>query len=118
IEIGMGVHGEAGSGVRKLCSSKELVSYMMGALVDDLELKSGDQIMALVNNSGATTRMELMIIYNDVVDFLKDIGVEIERNFVGTYVTTQEAQGFSLAICKALPEFVKYYDFKVDSPLF
>ncbi|MEG1520730.1 MAG: dihydroxyacetone kinase subunit DhaK, partial [Clostridia bacterium] len=48
IEIGMGVHGEAGSGVRKLCSSKELVSYMMGALVDDLELKSGDQFMALV----------------------------------------------------------------------
>ena len=34
--------------------------------------------------------MELMIIYRHVVRIMEEKGIEIVRNWVGTYVTTQE----------------------------
>jgi len=64
------------------------------------------------------TRMELMIIYRHVVRIMEEKGIEIVRNWVGTYVTTQEMAGFSIAVCKMDDEILKYYDYKVDSPLF
>lgn len=118
IEVGMGVHGEAGSGRLKLCSAKKLTKFMLDKLVADAELEAGDKIMMLVNNSGATTRMELLIIFNDVADYFVDKNIKIVRSYVGTYVTTQESQGFTLAFCKAQDDFVKYYDYLVDSPIF
>lgn len=118
IEVGMGVHGEAGSGRIKLCPARELTEYMMSQLFADAELKDGDKVMVLVNNSGATTRMELLIVYKNICEFLGARGVEVVRNFVGTYVTTQESQGFSIGICKSREEYLEYYDFKADSPLF
>ena len=49
---------------------------------------------------------------------MEEKGIEIVRSWVGTYVTTQEMAGFSIAVCKMDDEILKYYDYKVDSPLF
>lgn len=118
IEIGMGVHGEKGSGRIKLCSAKILVSYLLDRLLDDGDFTSGDSVMVLLNNSGATTRMELLILYRDVFDYLEKRNIKIVRSFVGTYVTVQESAGFSLALLRSCEEFEEYYDSRVDSPLF
>ncbi len=118
IEVGMGVHGEAGSGRMKMCPAKQLVDNMMQQLIDDGEYASGDEVMVLVNNAGATTRMELLIVYKNICEFLESKGIKILRNWVGTYVTSQEAQGFSIGLCKAKSEYLPYYDLPVDSPIF
>ncbi len=118
IEVGMGVHGEAGSGRMKMCTANELVKCMMEQLIDDGEYVSGDEVMVLVNNAGATTRMELLIVYKNICEFLESKGIKISRNWVGTYVTSQEAQGFSIGLCRSREEYLPYYDFSVDSPIF
>lgn len=118
IEVGMGVHGEAGSGRMKLLSAKELSSYMLEQLLADKPYVAGDEVAVLVNNAGSMTRMELMIIYRDVAEYLSEKGIRIVRSWVGTYVTTQEMAGFSIALCKMDEELLNYYDYPVDSPLF
>lgn len=118
IEVGMGVHGEAGTGRMKLPTAKDLTEYMMEQILADKPFISGDKVGVLVNNAGSMTRMELMIIYRHVVRIMEEKGIEIVRNWVGTYVTTQEMAGFSIAVCKMDDEILKYYDYKVDSPLF
>ena len=87
-------------------------------ILADKPFISGDKVGVLVNNAGSMTRMELMIIYRHVVRIMEEKGIEIVRNWVGTYVTTQEMAGFSIAVCKMDDEILKYYDYKVDSPLF
>lgn len=118
IEVGMGVHGEAGTGKMKLPTACELVKYMLDRIIDDKPFNKNDEVLVLLNNAGSMTYMELFIIYNEIEKYLKNINIKIVRNWVGTYVTTQEMSGFSIAICKADEEILKYYDYKADSPLF
>lgn len=118
IEVGMGIHGEAGSGRMKMPASREISEYLLERLCGDLPFESGDEVMLLVNNSGATTRMELMILMGDIADALERRGIKIARSWVGTYVTTQESAGFALSLCKADTELLRYYDAPADSILF
>lgn len=118
VEIGMGVHGEKGSGCIKLGTADELVTTMLSQILEDKPFQAGDKVMVLLNNSGATTRMELLIVYKSIARILKERGIEVVRNWVGTYVTTQEMGGFSISLCKADEEIIKYYDMPADSPLF
>lgn len=118
IEVGMGVHGEAGTGRMKLLPAKDLTEFMMEKLIEDMPYKKGDKVAVLVNNAGSVTRMELMIIFKHVARILEEKGIELVRDWVGTYVTTQEMAGFSIALCKMDDELLKYYDYEVESPLF
>lgn len=114
----MGVHGEAGSGRMKMPTAKEISEYMVKALAEDKPFLPGDSVMILLNNSGATTRMELMILYRDIRKELLDRGISAVRCWIGTYVTTQEAAGFALSLCKADEELLHFYDAPCDSILF
>lgn len=118
IEVGMGVHGEAGSGRMKMPTAKEISEYMVKALAEDKPFLPGDSVMVLLNNSGATTRMELLILYRDIRKELLDRGLSAVRCWIGTYVTTQEAAGFALSLCKADKELLHFYDAPCDSILF
>ena len=70
IEIGMGAHGEPGVERRKLMPADELAEEMTRLLLADLPFKNGDRIAMLLNNLGATTVMELMIVNRRVRDIL------------------------------------------------
>jgi dihydroxyacetone kinase-like protein len=96
IEIGMGAHGEPGVERRKLMPANELAEEMTRLLIADLPFKRGDRIALLLNNLGATTVMELMIVNRHVRDILKREGIEVARTDFGSYMTSQEMAGFSL----------------------
>lgn len=118
IEVGMGVHGEAGTGRMKMTNAKELVKYMLDIIIEDKPYERGDDVMVLLNNAGSMTYMELYIIYGEIEAYLESKGIHVVRNWVGTYVTTQEMSGFSIALCKSDDEILKYYDFPAEGPLF
>ena len=118
IEVGMGVHGEAGSGRMKITTAKEIVKYLLDNITEDKGFKANDKVLILVNNCGATTRMELMIIYKNVANYLKEKNIEIMGNFVGTYVTTQEMAGVALSVCKVDEKETNLFLAPCDSPLF
>jgi dihydroxyacetone kinase len=54
----------------------------------------------LLNNLGATTVMEMMIVNRHVRDILKREGIEVARTDFGPYLTCQEMAGFSLTFVR------------------
>src|SRR5690349_15277005 len=54
MEIGIGIHGEPGRRRVKLAPAAEITEMLAGPIVEDLGLKSGDQVLAFVNGMGGT----------------------------------------------------------------
>ena len=100
MEIGMGQHGEGGGGRQPMKSAKETVEIMANALVKDIPLVKGDKAFVMINGSGATTLMEMFILYKDCVKYLESLGIEVVANMVGGILTVQEQAGFQLNIAK------------------
>ena len=100
IEVGMGVHGERGVLRQKLPPADRLVEDMVGRLIADLGLRAGERVAVLLNNLGATTFMELMIVNRKLHALLSEAGLVVARFDVGPYFTSQEMAGFSLSLMR------------------
>jgi dihydroxyacetone kinase-like protein len=118
MEIGMGQHGEAGTGCTKLKTADETVDIMLNMLLKDLDVKPGEELLLIVNGSGATTHMEQFIVFRRAHQILKTKGIEVARGTVGEYITTQEQAGFQLMIARLDPELKRLWDAPCDTPYF
>ena len=66
MEIGAGQHGEGG-GVRvPMMSAKDTVATVAEALCAKLALKEGDKAFVMINGCGATTMMEMLVLFKDL----------------------------------------------------
>lgn len=118
MEIGAGQHGEGG-GIRvPMLSSKETVATVAEALSAKLGLAAGDKAFVMINGCGATTMMEMLVLYKDTVEFLKAKGVEVVANMVGEILTVQEAGGFQMNIAKWDEETLALWNTPVHTPVF
>lgn len=116
MEVGMGQHGEAGTGRMKLMTADATAELMTGRLVDDLELRAGERAIVIVNGSGATTLMELFILYRRVDSFLRERDIEPARALIGEFLTVQEQGGFQLCIARVDDELLRLWDAPSDAP--
>lgn len=116
MEVGMGIHGEAGIKRGKMQTSAEIAAQLTPAVLKDLSIAAGDRVAVLVNGLGATSREELYIFYNDVSALLADAGVEVHRVFVDEYATSLEMAGASLSLMKLDDELTAYLDAAAGSP--
>jgi dihydroxyacetone kinase-like protein len=118
MEIGMGQHGEAGTGRMKLKTADETAEIMLEQLLADLEVKRNEELLVIVNGAGATTLMELLILFRRVSQILKAKGIKLARNAVGEFITTQEQAGFQLMIARMDQELIQLWDAPCDTPYF
>jgi dihydroxyacetone kinase-like protein len=118
MEIGMGQHGEAGTGRMKLKTADETAEIMLQMLLDDLKVNSGEDLLVIVNGAGSTTLMELFLIFRRVHQILKDKGIRLARSKVGEFITTQEQGGFQLMIARMDPELLQLWDAPSNAPYF
>ena len=110
IEVGMGVHGEVGSGRQKLVSADATIDAMLPPILDDLPFAAGDDVLVLINDSGSMTLMELYILYGRVADILNERGISVYGSWIGPYATTQEMAGFALSLCRVDDELKALWD--------
>lgn len=110
MEIGMGVHGEAGTGRMALLSADATVDLMLPRLLDDLPFASGDEVTVLLNDAGSMTLMELSILYRRVAQRLEQAGIAVHRAYLGSYATTQEMAGVGLSLCRVDAQLKALYD--------
>lgn len=110
IEIGMGVHGEAGHGRIPFLSADELIDRMLPPILEDLPFRAGDEVCVLLNNSGSLTLMELSILHRRVAQVLDQAGIKRHRSWLGPYATTQEMAGFGLSLCRVDEQLKALYD--------
>jgi dihydroxyacetone kinase-like protein len=118
MEIGMGQHGEAGTGRMKLKSADETAEIMLQMLLDDLRVKAGEELLVILNSAGATTLMELFILFRRIHQILKAKGIKLVRSKLGEFITTQEQAGFQLMIARMDTELIRLWDAPSNAPYF
>jgi phosphoenolpyruvate---glycerone phosphotransferase subunit DhaK len=113
IEIGMGAHGEPGVSRQKLATADAVADPMTAAILQDLPFQAGDEVALLINNLGATTMMELLIVNRRVRAVLADSGVKVYTTDMGRFLTCQEMAGFSISLLRLDAELKRYLDLPV-----
>jgi dihydroxyacetone kinase-like protein len=114
MDVGMGIHGEAGLERRALASADDVADELLDLLLDDLQPVAGERISVLVNTLGATPPMEGFVVLRRVLIGLRSRGVPVHRARVGEYVTSLEMAGLSVTLA-ALDEDLRRL---IDAPAF
>ena len=97
-------------------SSRDTVATVAGALSAKLGLQAGDKAFVMINGCGATTMMELLVLFKDTVEFLRGKGVEVVASMVGEILTVQEAGGFQMNIAKWDDETLRLWNSPLPHP--
>lgn len=118
MEIGMGQHGEAGTGRMQLKSADETAEIMLNMLLEDLQVKSGEEVLLLMNGAGATTLMELLIVFRRAAKILAEKKIKLVRSAVGEFITTQEQAGFQMLVARMDKELIDLWDAPADTPFY
>jgi dihydroxyacetone kinase len=100
MEIGMGLHGEPGIRRQKLAPADEVTDELIDTILGELALKEGDRVGVLVNGLGATTPIELYLIFRRAKQRLDALKVHIHASWVGEYATSLEMAGASVTLIK------------------
>ncbi|XP_063359561.1 triokinase/FMN cyclase-like [Cydia amplana] len=98
MELGAGVHGEAGIKNMKLGTAKETVTMILDQVVAHLKLKSGDRVAVMIDNLGGTSFMEMNIISAETKDYLVSKKITVERIYSGHLKTSLEMHGFQICL--------------------
>src|SRR6185436_5917628 len=79
IELGLGIHGEAGVERAPMMPVDALVERLSATILADRGLRSGDRVALLVNGLGGTPPMELAIVTRHALAALRGRGLIVER---------------------------------------
>ena len=66
----------------------------------------GEELLVILNGAGATTLMELLIVFRRVAQVLEAKKIRLVRSAVGEFITTQEQAGFQMMIARMDPELI------------
>ncbi|MEI8376748.1 MAG: dihydroxyacetone kinase subunit DhaK [Planctomycetota bacterium] len=116
MEIGMGQHGEPGTGPSRLMTADETAQVMLERLLAAVDARSGDRLLVILNGAGATTLMELFIVYRAVHRLLRERGIEPVSPRIGEYLTVQEMAGFQMFVAKMDDELIRLWNAPCDTP--
>ncbi len=116
MEIGMGQHGEPGTGSTKILTADETARTMVTQLVKAVGATRGDRLMVLINGAGATTLMEMYIVLRGTKKVLDEQGIEIACSRAGEILTVQEMGGFQMFVAKMDDELLQLWNAPCDTP--
>ena len=115
MEVGIGIHGEPGTHREKIRPVNEIVDHLLEKILEDLPYE-GSEVAVMVNGSGGTPLMELLIINDHVADVLAEKDIKIVKTFVGNYMTSIEMAGFSISLLKLDDEMKALLNARADTP--
>ncbi len=116
MEIGMGQHGEAGTGPSPILTADQTAQRMLEPLIEAVKAKAGDRLMLLINGSGATTLMEMYIVLRGCRAYLDSRGIRIAVARCGEFLTVQEMAGFQLFVARLDDELLGYWNAPCHTP--
>jgi dihydroxyacetone kinase-like protein len=116
MEMGVGIHGEAGRRRSRLLPADEIAKELLDAIIADLAPSPGDEVLLLVNGLGGTPLGELYVLCNFAHRYLKDRHLHVQRTLVGNFTTSLEMAGASLTVCLLDVEILAHWDSPVNTP--
>lgn len=116
MEIGIGIHGEPGRERVRLAAADAVVDMLLAPILADLPFRAGDRVLAFVNGMGGTPQIELEIVFRRVAQVLGEQEITIERNLIGSYITSLEMAGTSITLLRLDDELISLWDAPVNTP--
>jgi dihydroxyacetone kinase-like protein len=118
VEIGMGIHGEPGTHRETVRTADETADHLLGKILTDMPLTSGDEVAVIVNGLGGTPMMELYIVNKRISEVLLSKDIKVVKTYVGNLMTSLEMAGFSISILKLDDELKELLLAPADTPAF
>ena len=120
MEYGVGIHGEPGIRREKVISAGALAKRMTADVLNDLQLTedSEAELVVLINGFGGTPLQELYAFNNEVAKELSSRKLQVNRSFVGNFMTSIDMAGISLSILKLDDELKTLISRESDAPAF
>jgi len=116
MEIGMGQHGEGGGGRQPMASADETAEIMVNLLLKQLKPVAGAKIMLIINGVGATTQMELNIVFRKAYKLFEEKGFKVVASRIQEILTVQEQAGFQMIAGLMDDDHISYYYQTSDAP--
>ncbi|XP_051820162.1 triokinase/FMN cyclase [Antechinus flavipes] len=115
MELGLGIHGEAGVRRLKMATADEVVKTMLDHMTNPsseshVPVRAGSSVVLVINNLGGLSFLELGIMADAAVRSLEARGVKIARALVGTFMSALEMAGISLTLLLADDALLKLID--------
>lgn len=115
MELGLGIHGEAGVQRIKIAPVDQIVTLMLDHMtntsnVSHVSVQSGSSVVLIVNNLGGLSFLELSIIADAAIRLLEGRGVKVARALVGTFMSALEMRGVSLTLMLVDEPLLKLID--------
>ncbi|CAM1507473.1 Fc.00g071140.m01.CDS01 [Cosmosporella sp. VM-42] len=120
LEYGMGIHNEPGVKREKVPSLETTVQKALDMMftpkANMWQPQAGQKVALMVNNLGGLSVLELGVIADEVVRQLGERDIKIERNLVGTFVTSLDGPGFSATLVQLDDELAELLDAPTTAP--
>lgn len=116
--IGAGSHGEGGTLNIPFTTSYEMIGKVLDLILEDMPIGEGEEVLLLVTGMGGTTMTEMAIVYRDACKYLEKFGISIYSGTATNMVTTQEACGVTISVCKTNDEIKRLWDAPCASPVY
>jgi len=116
MEIGMGQHGEGGGGRQPMASADETAEIMINLLLKQLKPAAGSKMFLIINGVGATTQMELNIVFRKSYKLLGEKGFKVVASRIQEILTVQEQAGFQMIAGIMDDDHIIYYYQTADAP--
>ncbi len=101
-----------------MMTADQVMDRVLDDLIEDGEFKSGDEFLVLLNGCGATTLMEMFILFRRLNENLSKRKMKVYKPLIGNVLTTQEMAGFSLSLCRVDAETKRLWDVPANTPYF
>jgi dihydroxyacetone kinase-like protein len=118
IELGVGIHGEAGRERLSMKSADDLARTFLDNILDKVKPDRPDPLLLMCNGLGATPPIELYTFYNAARSRLESLGYRVERSLVGTFCTALDMAGASLTVTKLDVKTLPLWDEPAQTPSF
>ncbi|MDA8392272.1 MAG: dihydroxyacetone kinase subunit DhaK [Actinomycetota bacterium] len=118
MEIGIGIHGEPGTARGQLLPADQIAAELLGAVLEDLKIKEGEEVALMVNGLGATPLEELYVLCRKAHTIMGGRSIGIGRSFVGELATSLEMAGASISVMALDAELSRLLDAPAFSPFF
>ena len=116
VELGVGIHGERGTGRVPFADADTLLAQLVDPLVTELGCTRGSAVIAIVNGLGGAYPIELSIAARAVHHRLAGQGITVARSLAGSYVTSLDMVGVSVTLLPADADLLPLWDAPVRTP--
>jgi dihydroxyacetone kinase-like protein len=100
----------------KIQTADDTAHIMLDQVCKAIDLKAGDDVMLMINGSGATTLMEMFVVARACHMSLQEKQATVARSKVEEILTVQEMAGFQMCIGKFDSETLQYWDAPCNAP--